>query len=66
MSRYERTADKFKRGSKVRLPDAASEHAEATTWKCASCDRMVEGDEGTYCMICDQYWRDVANGVFDD
>jgi hypothetical protein len=51
----------------IRLHEAEAEHAETTSWRCLSCDRMVEEERGeaAYCRYCEDYWNDVANGLFD-
>ena len=69
MSRIERSNEKFQRaGTKTDLHEARAEHREAISWKCASCNKMIEDqeDEAIYCRSCAVYWRDVDNGLFEE
>ncbi|TCU34090.1 hypothetical protein EV129_11373 [Rhizobium azibense] len=52
---------------KIRRQDAESVAAEERSWKCESCDKMIEehGD-GPHCRHCAMYWEDVRKGVFGD
>lgn len=47
--------------------EAAREGADAQSWQCASCDRMIEDDStAPFCRDCASYWEDVRNGIFDE
>jgi len=48
------------------LREAAIENEEVRSWKCASCDTMIEEEGKRYCRTCADYWRDVDAGMFDD
>ena len=49
---------------KPRLHESRLEYDETRRWVCASCPQMVEGDDGLYCLSCDMYWNDVADGLY--
>lgn len=39
---------------------------DAETWKCQSCDKMIEDDHTKpYCRYCGEYWKDVQNGLWE-
>lgn len=42
----------------------AAEADEIRTWFCAGCGNMKAPDDGIFCRGCDQYWDDVARGLF--
>lgn len=52
----------------MRRQDAEDEVAEARSWTCMSCDTLIEDghEDRGYCRHCDAYWRDVADGMFND
>lgn len=52
--------------STVLLHRAREELAEVRTWFCESCTKMLEEHETRYCWACWEYWKNVANGLFDD
>ncbi len=52
---------------KLKTHEAESERDEAESWVCATCDNFIEHEiSAPYCRLCAMYWRDVANGVFDE
>jgi len=52
----------------MRLRRAQTESADVNSWKCKTCDRMIEGDDpcDVYCRYCASYWRDVDEGLWAD
>lgn len=66
MSRIERSNDKFQRDRAPDVFEARAENAEVKSWKCETCDLMIENFQQQYCRACSQYWTDVQMGVFDD
>jgi len=43
----------------MRVQDAEAKAAEERSWKCASCDTMIEDDRTKpYCRACHEYWTD--------
>ena len=55
------------RSPPLKRTDAETMAAEERSWKCESCDRMIEENSGgSHCRYCAMYWEDVAAGVFDD
>lgn len=51
-------------GRQRELRDAEQE-VEETRVKCVTCENVaLEGDK--HCLSCGLYWRDVANGMYDE
>lgn len=45
---------------------ALEELDEVRSWKCESCDTLIETENSRYCRACAAYWEDVRNGLFED
>jgi hypothetical protein len=50
---------------KARDKADAEQQAVEEHWQCQTCDKPAQ-EHSVYCMHCQMYWADVANGVFDD
>lgn len=47
----------------MRRRAARLEAADASTWKCETCETIIES--GKHCRPCGSYWEDVRNGLWD-
>ncbi len=54
--------DRFTKAQRRR--EARLQADDAATWKCETCDTIIES--GRHCWPCGAYWRDVDNGLFAD
>lgn len=48
------------------LIEAETESESTNAWKCKTCDRPRQDEQGEYCLHCKFYWEDVSAGCFDD
>lgn len=52
---------------KLKVHDAEALAREERAWVCASCEVMIEeGRLDALCRTCEQYYKDIDAGVFED